>query len=127
MKLLVYKQKTKWTCGPACLKIVLNYFGIKKDESELKKLLGTTKKDGTSQKNFLIFLKKEGIDFIAKKGANFREIKKYLKKGFIVVVSFWIPYYKESHYSIVKKITSKRIYLHDTWFGPNHSYRLNFF
>lgn len=37
-------------CGPASLKIVLDYYGIDKSEAELAKLCGVTKKLGTDDK-----------------------------------------------------------------------------
>jgi predicted double-glycine peptidase len=61
-----------------------------------------------------------------RENASLENLKKYLRNH-LVIVSFWIPYYKESHYSIVKKINSERIYLHDTWFGSNHCLKINYF
>lgn len=37
-------------CGPAVLKMVLDYYGIQKSEEELAKLAGTTQELGTDDK-----------------------------------------------------------------------------
>lgn len=126
MKLLKYKQKNNWTCGPACLLVVLNYFGIRKDIPDLIKELKTTKKEGTDNANIIKLLKKYELKFIVKENSTLHDLKKYLK-NYLVIVGFWIPFYKESHYSIVKKINKQRIYFHDTWFGYNHSYKIDYF
>ena len=43
-----YEQKSKGYCGPACLKMVLEYYGIVKDEEELAELAECTPQYGVS-------------------------------------------------------------------------------
>lgn len=126
MKLLKYRQKTDWTCGPACLKVVLDFFGIKKDVSQLIKELATTEAKGTDHINMIRVLKKYRLPFIVKDKSSFFDLKKYLTDS-LVIVDYWIPYHQESHYSIVKKIAAERIFFHDTHFGFNHSYQIDYF
>lgn len=126
MKLLKYKQKDDWTCGPAFLKVVLDYFGIEKDISTLIKELGTTRNDGTDESSIVKLLKKYKLKFIVKENTSLDDLRGYLKDH-LVVVCFWVPFYKFSHYSIVKGVDSERIYFHDTWFDPNHSYKIDYF
>lgn len=126
MKLLKYRQKKASICGPACMKVVLDYFGIKKEIEELVKELKTTKKEGTDHAKMVQLIKKNKLQFKIKTKSRLAQIKKLLKSH-LVVVDYWIPYYQESHYALVKKLDSQRIYLHDTRFGPNHSYKINYF
>lgn len=121
-----YKQKNDWTCGPAVARILLHYYDTVMDIEEIIKELRTTPCRGTGNINLLRLLRKNGVVFRVKENAAAKDIKKYLKNH-CVVVAYWIPSHKESHYSIVKKITAKRIYFHDTWFGTNHSYSLDYF
>ncbi len=127
MKLLGrdYKQKNGWTCGPAVTKIILNYAGKTCPDTDLARKLKTTPA-GTSNCQLVNFLKKSGVKFRVMEGASLNALKKISKKG-LVLVTYWIPCHKEHHYSIVKKVTAKRIYFHDTWFGANHSYSINYF
>ena len=120
-----FKQKNNWTCGPAVARMVLHYFGKRKHLPELVKELRATR-NGTSNAPLLRLLKKHGLKFRVKRRADAPDLKKRLRKH-LVVVAYWIPYHRESHYSIVKKMDAKRIYLHDPWFGSNHSYTLNYF
>lgn len=127
MKLLAraYKQKNGWTCGPAVTKIILDYAGKSRADAHLVKQLKTTPA-GTSNKQLVRFLKKSGVRLRVQEGASLNTLKKASKKG-LVLVTYWIPNHKEHHYSIVKKVTTKRIYFHDTWFGANHSYSIPYF
>jgi predicted double-glycine peptidase len=120
-----YKQKNDWTCGPAVARVLLYYYDNRMDIQEVVKGLKTTR-SGTTNASLMRFLKKNAVKFRVKKQAALEDIRKYLKKNW-VVVAYWIPSHKESHYSIVKKITAKRIYFHDTWFGSNHSYDAGYF
>lgn len=121
-----YKQKNDWTCGPAVARILLRYYDTAMGIEEIVKKLQATARRGTGNVNLLRLLRKNGVVFRVRENAAPKDIKKYLKNHW-VVVAYWIPSHKESHYSIVKKITTKRIYFHDTWFGTNHSYSLDYF
>ncbi len=122
MRLLgyTYKQKNDWTCGPAVARVVLDHFGKRLPISKLVRELKASPK-GTWNKDIAKLFKKHDLDFKTKERATLYDIKRYLKNH-IVLVAFWIPFHKESHYSIVTKIDNKRIYFHDTWFGSKHSY-----
>ena len=120
-----YKQKNDWTCGPAVARILLHYYDARMNFKDVVKALKTTR-SGTANKYLIGLLKKNGVPHRVKEFAALADIKRYLKNHW-VVVAFWIPSGKEGHYSIVKKINSKRIYFHDTWFGTNHSYTLDYF
>ena len=120
-----YKQRNDWGCGPAVANVLLHSYDIKMSTSDLVKELKTTR-GGTNDGDLLRFLKKRGIKFKSKKGANLKKLAGYLK-NYWVVVTYWIPRTKENHYSIVTRISTKRIYFHDTWYGASHSYSLDYF
>ncbi len=121
-----YKQKNDWTCGPAVARILLHYYDAIMDIDEIVKKLRTTPRRGTGNINLLRLLRKNGVKFKVKENATAKDLKKNIK-NYWLVVAYWIPLHKESHYSIVKKVTAKRIYFHDTWFGTNHSYSMDYF
>ena len=53
MKIQYPKQQKFNTCGPACLRMVLEAFGIVKSEKELVKVLKTNMLHGTLHKNLV--------------------------------------------------------------------------
>ncbi len=125
-KLLCVKQGDTWTCGPTVMQIVLDYFGIKKDIRTLIKELHTIRNQGTDNRHFLKLLKKYKLKFRAQNRSNLKVLKKLLSDS-LVVVGYWIPYYRESHYALISRISRDRVYLHDTWFGHKHSYKIDYF
>lgn len=120
-----YKQKNDWTCGPAVARLLLHYYNAGMNFVDIVKALRTTRA-GTGNMRLLHLLSKKRVPFRVKERADLSNIRRYLKNHW-VVVAYWIPSHRESHYSIVKKINAKRIFFHDTWFGTNHSYDINYF
>lgn len=121
-----FKQKNDWTCGPAVLRLILHwYFGRPKSVYDIVRELKITRR-GTEDRQLVQLLARNGIKYRTKNEATVADIKRSLPR-YLVVVAYWIPRYKEGHYSIVKKVDSKRIYFHDTWFGSRHSYSLSYF
>src|SRR3989344_1151663 len=120
-----YKQKNNWTCGPAMARVVLSYYGARTTVPLLIKKLRTTR-SGTGNRQILKLFKRNNLKFSVKTNSSLSDIKKYIISHWIIV-AYYIHLHKEYHYSIVKSINSKRIYFHDTWFGSNHSYSLNYF
>jgi predicted double-glycine peptidase len=120
-----YKQPNSWTCGPAVVRLILRCFGRKKTIGEVIKELGIGR-EGTANRDLKRIFRKYDIRFMEKERATLEDIKRRIKNH-IIVVAYWIPCHKEAHYSIVQKISAKRVYFHDTWFGSNHSYSIEHF
>ena len=127
MRLLTYmfKQKNAWTCGPAVARIILKHKGQEAEIRHIIKELGTTR-EGTANANLRRLIRRRGIEYIEKVNSSIFDLKRHSKNK-IVIVAYWIPRSKVSHYSIVKRINSKRIYFHDTWYGSTHSYSIEYF
>lgn len=129
MKLLKIKpfQETlhKGYCGPAVLKMVLQYYGVEQSEKALAKLAGTTKSGGTDDKAIVAALKKFGLKPRIKNNASFSDIEKYLQKDIPVIVDWFTRGRKDypdsavadGHYSIVVGLDEKFIYLQDPEIG----------
>jgi len=111
LKVKAFKQRTGF-CGPASLKMVLDYFGIRKSERELAKLSGTTLARGVEGKNLLKAAEKLGLKGFIKDFSKISDIKKYVQKKKIPVIIDWFSK-DEGHYSVVVSIDKKNIYLQD--------------
>lgn len=124
-----YKQITAWHCGPAIARVLLYCHNTEMDIKDVVKELKTTR-GGTSDSNLLRLLRRKGIKFRVKKHASLKALARLLKNNW-VVVAYYIPRRakrkEELHYSIVTRVTKKRIYFHDTWYGANHSYSIAYF
>lgn len=113
------------SCGPAVIKMVLEFYGIKKTESELAKIAGTSKRTGTEVpqvgKTFEYF----GLKTKTKTNATYADLLKYFKKGIPVIVGWYSRGKREDsnntiadgHYSVVIGLDKKFIYLQDPEIG----------
>ncbi|MBI4148608.1 C39 family peptidase [Candidatus Woesearchaeota archaeon] len=98
-------------CGPACLKMVLEYYGIKKTERELARLAGTSARWGTPARGLLKAAHRLGLTGIVKDNAQISDIRKYISKKIPAIVNWFST--DEGHYSVVVGIDKKLIYLQD--------------
>jgi ABC-type bacteriocin/lantibiotic exporter with double-glycine peptidase domain len=108
-------------CGPASLKIVLDYYGVNKNEAELARLTGVTKKLGTNDKGIEKAAQKLGFKVVIKNNCNFTDIEKWLTRGVPPIVNWFTrgrQDYPDSemadgHYSVVCGLDDTYIYLQD--------------
>ncbi len=114
-----YKQSPSF-CGPACLKMVLEYYGIKKSEAELAKSAKTSLKFGTSAKNVLNVGKRLGLKGFIKDYADINGLKEFVLKKKVPVIVNWFSQ-DEGHYSVVVGIDEKNIHLMDPEFGKRRT------
>ncbi len=102
-------------CGPACLKMVLDYYGIKKTESEISKICKTNN-EGTLGENIVKAAQKFGLKAIIKDNSSPQDIRNFVLKKKIPVIFHWFSEYVD-HYSIIVDIDSENYYYIDPDFG----------
>ena len=122
-----HRQETKYTCGPACMKMALGMLGIRKPEKAVAKLMRTGKRYGTLNKNFPLAAKKYNLGYISAGGASVRNLRSLMNNGYVVIVCYFLREDNEYHYAVVKRIGAKYIHLYDPWFGPMHRYTTRYF
>ncbi len=106
-----YRQ-TPGLCGSACLKMVLAYFGVEKNEKELAKLAGATKNKGATAAGLTRAAEKLGFKSLIKDNASLADIQHYVLKKKIPVMVDWFSK-DDGHYSVVVDMDDKNIYLRD--------------
>jgi predicted double-glycine peptidase len=112
-------------CGPASLKIVLDYYGIKKTEKELAKMAGWNKDLGVSDRGIKKAAKALGFKVGIKNNSSYSDIQNWLNKGVPVIVNWFTRGRKDytdsdvpdGHYSVVVGLDDKFIYLQDSEIG----------
>ncbi len=112
-------------CGPASLKMVLDYYGIEKSEKELAKLCRHNINLGVDDKKIKKVAESLLFKVKIKNNSSFKDIEKWLDKGVPVIVD-WLTKgrqdYSESevadgHYSVVCGLDNNNIYLQDPEIG----------
>ncbi len=111
IKLKAFKQTNPSTCGPACLKMILDYYGIKKSEKELCKLASTSRDYGTRAIDLVRAAKILGLKGFVKEFSEIKDIKKYIDKNIPVIVTWFSGW--EGHFSVVFNLDKQNIYFKD--------------
>lgn len=126
LKNLTIVKQDKMMCGPAYLKIVLDHYGLKVSQTELKKRLRSNIILGTSVKDIILVSKEFGFEAVHKKDSSFDEVKSLLEKNIPIIISWFTPS-KASHFSIIYNIDKDFVYLIDPEKGMKVKYGLNEF
>lgn len=112
-------------CGPASLKIVLDFYGEQKTETELAELCTWDKSYGVDDINIKQAAESLGYKVEIINESNFQEIENWLDKKVPVIVNWFTRGrydYPESdvadgHYSVVEGLDEDYIYLQDPEIG----------
>jgi len=112
-------------CGPASVKIVLDYYGIEKSEDELAKLCRLKKGLGIDDKGIKTVAEKLSFKIKIKNNSSFKDIEKWLSRDVPVIVDWFTrgrTDYGDSstadgHYSVVMGLDDDFIYLQDPELG----------
>jgi len=111
-------------CGPASLKIVLNYYGVHKSEQELAVLTNASEL-GTDDTGIVQAAESLGFRAIIKNESDFRDIEEWLEKKVPIIVNWFTrgrSDYSDSevadgHYSVVAGLDAEHIYIQDPEMG----------
>jgi ABC-type bacteriocin/lantibiotic exporter with double-glycine peptidase domain len=107
-------RQTPGRCGPASLKIVLEYYGITISESELTKITKCNK-SGTRAHNIVKAAKILGMDAHIKDNSTLEEVNKLIYQGIPIIIDWFLK--DEGHYSVVAGMDKEHIYLQDPELG----------
>lgn len=121
-----YTQSLEGYCGPACLRMILGYFGLHKSEADIGKLCGTSIAAGTPGEALVKGAKKLGFHGLIKDWADFADIGAYVKKKKVPVMVDWFSV-DDGHYSVVVDITAKDITIIDPETGKIRSFSRTIF
>ena len=110
-----YRQKPEY-CGPASLKMVLDFYGIGKTEDELAKMAGYVPTKGTKSEGLIKAAKELGFKAFQKDFSEIEDLKEYVINKRIPVIVEWFSA-DDGHYSVIVDIDKKNIYMQDPELG----------
>lgn len=124
IKLKPFRQ-TAGLCGPASLKIVLDYYGASVTESALAQASGASREKGASLKGLIKAARHFGFEVFSKEKSTFGDLRRFIKKGMPVIVDWFSE--DDGHYSVAVDIDQKNIVLMDPELGGERKMSLEKF
>ncbi|MFA6533610.1 MAG: papain-like cysteine protease family protein [Patescibacteria group bacterium] len=122
IKLKIFKQSYGF-CGPACFKMVMDYYGVKQSEMYWARLTAMEIKNGKVNRNegcpddkFVVAVAKIGFKGFCKDNSSIVEVKKFIKKKVPVIVNWFSPE-QGAHFSVVVGLEKDKIFLADPYLG----------
>ena len=112
-------------CGPASLKIILDYYGVEKTEQELAELAGLNPELGINDKDVVRVAESLGFKAEIKNESSFENIEGWLGREVPVIVDWFTrgrqdygdSEVADGHYSVVIGLDDEYIYLQDPEIG----------
>ena len=118
-----YRQGKAWSCGPACVRMILAFYGETVSEAELVEALGANERDGTHPRSIVAHMRLRGLRIrqIGDSGMHGLALEAGRSRPVIVGYQDWSgcrrPDYSTSwdhgHYAIVIGHKDDRIWLCD--------------
>jgi len=112
-----FHQRKSYTCGPASLKMVFDFFGLKTSEEKLKKYLKSNKEKGTKHKALINAVIRNGFYCYVHNHSSLSQIKGFIEKDLPVIIHYIEPDSNEEHYSVVVGVHGRKIIMNDPWMG----------
>ncbi len=110
-----FKQETNYTCGVACVRMVISAFEDDvPDECELIPLLDTRPNAGTHPDLIVKVLKDRGYNVLTGQDGNLDELNKLIDFGYVVclAISVDVP-----HFAVYLGHNNNHAFFHDPWYG----------
>jgi len=112
-------------CGPASLKIVLDYYGVNKTERELADIIGVVPEIGVDAGSIKKVAEELGFKVVVKDDASFNDIQMWLERGVPVIVDWFTrgradyddAAIADGHYSVVIGLDDEYVHLQDPEIG----------
>lgn len=117
IKLKPFEQSPGF-CGPASLKMVLDYYGAEFSEEELAKVGGANRELGILLQGMVKAARHFGFHVFYKENSALDDIRYFIKRDIPVIVAWFSPFdgSYDGHYSVVTDINKKNIILVDPVF-----------
>lgn len=118
------RQKTSWTCGPACAAMVSAFYNRPQSETDIADEVGCTSDNGVDPEPLVRFFRDRRHRLKTRYGMRFDDVAACLGKGWPIIVAYqdwsWRPretnYHTcldNGHYAVLIGIRHERIWLAD--------------
>jgi predicted double-glycine peptidase len=117
LKVLHYRQSRPWSCGPACVRIILSLYGIEEAERDLIDEMGASALTGTAPRAIERALGGRGIGFA--KVTNFHRLRTAKRPAIVAYQDHgprgtdYATSWDHGHYAVIIAASRDRVTLSD--------------
>lgn len=111
LKVSKCRQTNPYVCGPAALKILIEFSGNKITQKQIIKISKPTPKEGTPPRRLISTAKKLRFKVFQKFNAKTKDVEKFISKGLPVMVVYQA--WRGGHYSVIYGFDNKYFYVSD--------------
>jgi len=120
-----HKQETLYSCAPACLKMVMEAYGVSVTEHEIREKCGCDE-EGTDPEKLADAAREFGFDksraeqWGTDTQAGIEQVQKLLANGFYPIIYIKMPPPFPTHAVVVIALTEDKVQLFDPYHGPRN-------
>ena len=126
LKIPFFHQKKNYTCGPASLKMVFDFFGMKFKEEDIARK-AKTDKTGTKHDSLINVARKNGFYCYVHENGSINQIGHFIDIDLPVIVDYTEPSDGEGHYAVIIGYDKNKFILNDPWNGKKFHLSFNEF
>ena len=116
-------QPNAYSCGPTCVKMLLEYFGFSANIDALSEEMCLDRIQGVENESLISIFRKYWLRVKARENATLRELVQHIERGNPVVVNYYNVEDGVGHYAIVHGCSFEHgmLYFSDPRYGSCHS------
>lgn len=100
-----HKTQTKtYNCGPTCLEMLLDFYGIPYESEKIEALCDTSPRHGTDNRKLVQAAEQLGASVVAKENAQLADIVAVIESGHPVLVNYFNCRSGVGHFGVVKGV-----------------------
>jgi ATP-binding cassette subfamily B protein len=113
-------QSNTYNCGPTCLEMLLEFYGIPYDSEKIDALCETAPRHGTDNQKLVEAAEQLGAHVIVKENAQLTDIISLIESGHPVLVNYFNCKSGVGHFGVVKGIEDQALILADPKNGDDY-------
>ncbi len=120
-------QTNTYNCGPTCLEMLLEFYGIPYESEEINILCETTARRGTDNQKLVHAAEMLGAQVVVKENAQLDDIVGAIEGGHPVLVNYFNCKSGVGHFGVVKGVEEHALILADPKQGDDYSLTFDHF